>query len=50
MHFTRHVACDVLKASYNRETLEVTYMGKNIYQVLDMTAQVFSHTDKKLKP
>ena len=42
MHFLPdvYVACDVCKGQrYNRETLEVTYKGKNIYQVLDMTAE-----------
>ena len=32
------VPCDVCKGQrYNRETLEVRYKGKNIYEVLDMT-------------
>ena len=42
MHFLPdiYVACDVCKGKrYNRETLEVTYKGKNIYEVLDMTAE-----------
>ncbi|MAV75573.1 MAG: excinuclease ABC subunit A [Cellvibrionales bacterium] len=42
MHFLPdvYVACDICKGQrYNRETLEVTYKGKNIYQVLDMTAE-----------
>ena len=35
-----YVACDVCKGKrYNRETLEITYKGKNIYEVLDMTAE-----------
>jgi excinuclease ABC subunit A len=40
MHFLPdvYVPCDVCKGHrYNRETLEVKYKGKNIYQVLDMT-------------
>lgn len=33
-----YVTCDVCKGKrYNRETLEVKYKGKNIYDVLDMT-------------
>lgn len=42
MHFMPdiYVACDVCKGKrYNRETLEVTYKGKNIAQVLDMTIE-----------
>ena len=41
MHFLPdiYVPCEVCKGRrYNRETLEVTYKGKNISQVLDMTA------------
>ncbi|MDO9574634.1 MAG: excinuclease ABC subunit UvrA, partial [Candidatus Contubernalis sp.] len=40
MHFLPdvYVPCEVCKGKrYNRETLEVTYKGKNIAQVLDMT-------------
>ena len=40
MHFLADVfvPCDVCKGKrYNRETLEVKYKGKNIYEVLDMT-------------
>lgn len=40
MHFLPdiYVSCDVCKGMrYNRETLEVRYKGKNIYEVLDMT-------------
>ena len=41
MHFLAdvYVPCEVCKGKrYNRETLEVLYKGKNISQVLDMTA------------
>jgi excinuclease ABC subunit A len=35
-----YVPCDVCKGKrYNRETLEVRYKGKNIYEVLDMTVE-----------
>ena len=42
MHFLPDifVPCDVCKGKrYNRETLEVTYKGKNISDVLDMTVE-----------
>lgn len=42
MHFLAdvYVPCEVCHGSrYNRETLEVLYRGKNIAQVLDMTAE-----------
>ena len=42
MHFLAdvYVPCEVCKGQrYNRETLEVLYKGKNIAQVLDMTAE-----------
>ena len=42
MHFLPdvYVPCDVCRGKrYNRETLEVTYKGKNIFEVLDMTAE-----------
>lgn len=42
MHFLPdvYVPCDVCKGKrYNRETLEIKYKGKNIYQVLDMTIE-----------
>ncbi|MCD7928869.1 MAG: excinuclease ABC subunit UvrA, partial [Clostridiales bacterium] len=35
-----YVPCDVCKGKrYNRETLEVKYKGKNIWEVLDMTVE-----------
>jgi excinuclease ABC subunit A len=42
MHFLPdiYVPCDVCKAKrYNRETLSVTYKGKNIHEVLQMTVE-----------
>ena len=42
MHFLPdlYVPCDVCRARrYNRETLEVTWQGKNIYDVLEMTVE-----------
>jgi excinuclease ABC subunit A len=42
MHFLPdvYVPCEVCHGKrYNRETLEVRYKGKNIYDVLDMTAE-----------
>ncbi|MGX5174760.1 excinuclease ABC subunit UvrA [Aliikangiella sp. IMCC44653] len=42
MHFLPdvYVACDICKGQrYNRETLEVTYKGKNIHHVLEMTVE-----------
>lgn len=47
MHFLPdvYVTCDVCKGKrYNRETLDIRYKGKNVYDVLNMTieeAQVF---------
>ena len=42
MHFLPdvYVTCDVCKGKrYNRDTLDVRYKGKNIFDVLDMTAE-----------
>ena len=42
MHFLSdiYVPCEVCRGKrYNRETLEVKYKGKNIYDVLDMTVE-----------
>jgi len=42
MHFLPdvYVTCDVCKGKrYNRETLEVRYKGKNIYEILEMTVE-----------
>jgi len=55
MHFLPdiYVPCEVCKGKrYNRETLEVRYKGKNIYEVLDMTvdeAFVFFENLPKIK-
>ena len=35
-----YVQCDICKGQrYNRETLEIYYKGKNIYQILEMTVE-----------
>lgn len=42
MHFLAdvYVTCDVCQGKrYNRETLEVTYKGKNIHEILEMTIE-----------
>lgn len=42
MHFLPdiYVACDVCRGQrYNRETLEILYKGKNIFEVLNMTVE-----------
>ncbi len=53
MHFLPdiYVPCEVCKGKrYNRETLEVKYKGKNIFEVLDMTVEealpFFEHLPK----
>jgi excinuclease ABC subunit A len=46
MHFLPdvYVPCDLCKGKrYNRETLEIRYKGKNIYEVLDMTVEEARH-------
>lgn len=46
MHFLPdvHVTCDVCKGKrYNRETLEVRYKGKNIFEILDSTVEEALH-------
>ena len=46
MHFLPdiYVPCEVCKGKrYNRETLEVKYKGKNIYDVLEMTVEEAMH-------
>ena len=46
MHFLPdvYVPCEVCKGRrYNRETLEVKFKGKNIYDVLDMTVEEAMH-------
>ncbi|HSW68994.1 MAG TPA: excinuclease ABC subunit UvrA [Gammaproteobacteria bacterium] len=42
MHFLAdvYVTCDICQGKrYNRETLEITYKGKNIHQILEMTIE-----------
>ncbi len=53
MHFLPdiYVPCEVCKGKrYNRETLEVRYKGKNIYEILEMTVEeglaFFEHLPK----
>ena len=46
MHFLPdiYVPCDICKSKrYNRETLEIRFKGKNIYEVLDMTIEDACH-------
>lgn len=55
MHFLPdvYVTCDVCKGKrYNRETLEVKYKGKNIYDVLEMTVDegvIFFENHRKIR-
>lgn len=55
MHFLPdiYVSCEVCKGKrYNRETLEVHYRGKNIYDVLEMTVEegiTFFENHEKIK-
>ena len=55
MHFLPdiYVPCEVCKGKrYNRETLEVKYKGKNIYEVLEMTVEeslTFFENQPKIK-
>ena len=55
MHFLPdiYVPCDICKGKrYNRETLEIRYKGKNIYEILEMTvedANEFFHAVPPLK-
>ena len=53
MHFLSdvYVPCEVCKGKrYNRETLEVKYKGKNIYDVLDMTVEEAMDFFKNIPP
>jgi excinuclease ABC subunit A len=53
MHFLPdvYVACEVCKgARYNRETLQVTYKGKTVSDVLDMTVEEALHFFENIPP
>jgi excinuclease ABC subunit A len=53
MHFLPdvYVACEVCKgARYNRETLQVTYKGKNVAELLDMTLEEALHFFENIPP
>jgi len=53
MHFLPdvYVPCEVCKgARYNRETLQVTYKGKNVSEVLDMTVEEALHFFENIPP
>jgi excinuclease ABC subunit A len=53
MHFLPdvYVPCEVCKGSrYNRETLQVTYKGKNVSEVLDMTVEEGLHFFENIPP
>jgi excinuclease ABC subunit A len=53
MHFLPdvYVPCEVCKgARYNRETLQVTYKGKNVADILDMTVEEALHFFENIPP
>ncbi|TLM78867.1 MAG: hypothetical protein FDZ75_08955, partial [Actinobacteria bacterium] len=53
MHFLPdvYVPCEVCKgARYNRETLQVTYKGKNVSDILDMTLEEALHFFENIPP
>jgi excinuclease ABC subunit A len=53
MHFLPdvYVPCEVCKgARYNRETLQVTYKGKNVSDILDMTVEEALHFFENIPP
>jgi excinuclease ABC subunit A len=53
MHFLPdvYVECEVCKgARYNRETLQVTYRGKNVSDMLEMTAEEALHFFENIPP
>ena len=53
MHFLPdvYVACEACKgARYNRETLQVTYKGKNVAEILDMTLEEALHFFENIPP
>ncbi len=53
MHFlpTVHVKCDVCKGRrFDRETLEITYKEKNIYQILEMRVEDGAEFFKDIPP
>jgi excinuclease ABC subunit A len=53
MHFLPdvYVQCEACKgARYNRETLQVTYKGKNVAQILDMTLEEALHFFENIPP
>ncbi len=53
MHFLPdvYVPCEVCKgARYNRETLQVTYKGKNVSDILDMTVEEGLHFFENIPP
>ena len=53
MHFLPdvYIACEVCKGTrYNRETLEVRYRGKNIFEVLEMTVEEATSLFENIPP